>query len=82
MWSGKLTEFRERRTDIAKCLQRLGALLKSCLQIIGLAQLDSDRFRSQLCPLGVSIRADGNVPASSGYWNAPGHQTLLRRGHL
>jgi hypothetical protein len=43
-----------------------GQLLRSSLQIIGLAQLDGDRLRSQLCAFGVSVRADGDVPASSG----------------
>jgi hypothetical protein len=58
--------------------QRLGALPKSCLQIIGLAQLESDRLRSQLCAFGLFIRVDGNVPTSLGIGMHPDIEPFFR----
>src|SRR5215471_3097620 len=54
---------------IVTCPRSAGFLgwpsLRSYLEIIRLAQLDRDRLCSQLGALGVFIRADGDVPASS-----------------
>ena len=53
-----------------------GAPPKSCLQIIGLAQLNSDRLLS-IVRLRCLIRVDGNVPASSGIGMHPDIKPFL-----